>query len=183
MARGTLSYGAAEPERVHLARSPPNQHTALAPRSAVREHRHEQDRTAKAHLHGEAPEGAATVDKEDHQGASNPSRPCVGAPNAATCPSGFGHGEDLASGNGNSAASGDQGTRGVHGDPSRENVREDHDDPKTHRAPPDAARADTKGASAEMQKHWAEQAQLVGDQDTGESSSQKSGDECEERAM
>lgn len=122
------------------------------------------------------------MDKEDHRAASNPSRPCVGAQTAATCPSGFGHGEDLASGNGSNAASGDQGTRGVHGDPSRENVREDHDDPKTHRAPQDAARADTKGAIAEMQRHWAERAQLVGDQGTGGSSSQKSADEGEERA-
>ena len=35
----------------------------------------------------------------------------------ATSPSGLGHGEDLASGNGSShAVSGDQGTQGVHGD-------------------------------------------------------------------
>ena len=149
---------------VHLVRSQPSWDIALAPQSAVHEHRHEQDHTAGAHLHVEVPEGVATMDKEDHQVALNPSRQGVhgtrDAQNAAMSPSGFGHGEDLASGSGSShAASGDQGTRGVHGDPTCKNALEDHTNPKTDHAPHVAqVRTDTKGASTERQRHWAEQA-------------------------
>ena len=174
---------------VRLARSQPNRDTASALRSAVRERRHEQDRTARAHLHVEAPEGAATVDKEDHRAALSPSRQGVrgtrDAQNAATSPSGFGHGEDLASGSGSSrVAGGDQGTRGVHGDPIRESALGDHADPKTDRAPHVAqVRAHTKGASAEMQRRWAGQARLVGDQDGDTGSSSESAGEGGEQAM
>ena len=141
---------------VRLARSQPNQDTASAPRSAVREHQHEQDRTTKDHLHVEAPEGAATVDKEDHWVALNLSRQGVhgtrDAQNAATSPSGFGHGEGVVSGSGSSrAAGGDQGTWGIYGDPSRENALENHADPKMDHTPHVAqVCADMKGVSAEM---------------------------------
>ena len=106
---------------VRLARSQPNQDIALAPQSSVRKHRHEQGHTAGAHLHVEAPEGVAIVDKEDRQAALNPSRLAVhgrrDVQNKVTSSSGFGHGEGLASGNGSSrAVSGDQGTWDVHGD-------------------------------------------------------------------
>ena len=99
----------------------------------------------------------ATVDKEDHQVALNPSRPGMhevrrGAQNAATSPLGFGHGEDPASRNGSSATGSGQGTWGGHGDPSRENALEDHNNPKTH--PTDIqVRADAKEASTEMPRH------------------------------
>ena len=99
------------------------------------------------------------MDKEDHRAALNPSRPGVhgmqkGAQNVMTSPSGFEHGEDPASRNGSSAASGGQGTRGGHGDPSRENARENHDDPKTHCALQDVqVCTDTKAANAEMPRH------------------------------
>ena len=103
----------------------------------------------------EAPEGAATVDKEDHQAALNPSRQGVhgtrDAQNAATSPLGFGHSEDLASRSGSShAASGDQGTWGVHGDPTHENALEDHANPKTDCALHVAqVHMDMKGVSTE----------------------------------
>ena len=144
---------------VHLVRLQPSQNIALAPQSAIREHQHEQDRTAGAHLHVEAPEGAATVDKEDHQAALNPSRQGVhgtrDAQNVVTSPLGFGHSEDLASRSGSSrAVSSDQGTQGVHSDPTHENALEDHTNPKMDCAPHvTQVRVDMKGASAERQRH------------------------------
>ena len=76
------------------------------------------------------------------------------------------NGEALASGNGSSAASGDQGTQGAHGDPSHKNAPEDSDNPKMHHVPQVVhVHTDTKAAGAKMQRHWAGQAQIVGDQE------------------
>lgn len=60
-------------------------------------------------------------------------------------------------------ASHDQGARGAHADnPDRKDTLEEHSDPKMD--PPlraARARADTKAAIAEMQKHWAGLAQRL----------------------